>query len=292
MAIRKSIHRQLTERDLNVLTALYQSPLTATQMLRLSVIWHQPFQSLRRAQARLRDLELAGIVRSWPYATTRSGNSHRYYKLSRTGFAVVFDDAPLPTKRFLNEIAIGRHRHTTSLSDLIVQMQVAAHGCEASITEFYPENSRSIPVGDSLLYPDASLTLVTKAGAAFPVHVELDNCTETVCSEKAVESITRKIRLYVEHERQTRSKSRVLFVTTGTDRRLDSIFAVASVFAFELPYQLFYGTCLKDYLAASNPLTGPCFRTTRESRAPLIRPRIHPVALGRVPEPLAPVAIH
>ena len=286
--------RQITQRDLDIFAALFRCPLTPAQLLTLSATWEQPFTSLRRARERLHDLAAAGQLRSWRYATTGQGSGPSYHKLTLQGYHMLCGrELPPPTKRFFNEIAVARHRHTECLADFIVKLYVSAHRCGVQITDFYPENTFSIRAGENKLYTDGTATLVTPQGLAFPVHLEVDNSTETVRTNKRRDTIESKIRLYVEHTRRTGGKDRTLFITTVSRQRLETIFEAVAVHAADMPCQLFYGVHLDDYLATENAFYAPCFRTLADKRTPLLRPRtVTPApAYTNVPRPVVTAAV-
>ncbi len=171
----------VTERDLDIFRSLERTPLTPEQLLRLSKTFPEPFPTLNRVQRRLQQLADAGEVRSWRYATTGQGSGPLYYKLTLDAYRILHgQDATLPTKRFLQELPIGRHHHTRSLADFLVHTLVAADRLRIQITDFHPENTLRIPVSDHCLVPDASFSLLFPNGYRFTYFVELDVVREAI----------------------------------------------------------------------------------------------------------------
>src|SRR4051812_10506937 len=106
--------RLVTDRDIEILTALDHCPLTATQLLKFSRTFANPFTTERRVRERLYLMSDAARVRRSPYATAGSG-APNYYTLSRLGYRLLHgDDAPPPTKRAFSEIGLSRQHHTFS----------------------------------------------------------------------------------------------------------------------------------------------------------------------------------
>ncbi|MCH7735327.1 MAG: hypothetical protein IH961_08970, partial [Chloroflexi bacterium] len=60
---------------------------------------------------------------------------------------------------------------------------------------FARENTLRIDVGQEHLFPDCAFDLITDNDERFRFHVEIDNGTERVRSQKDVDSWQRKIRL-------------------------------------------------------------------------------------------------
>src|SRR6266542_2789267 len=83
----------LTPRDLEVLAALEQTPLTVEQLLKLSRTFAQPYGSASRVRGRLARLRDAGWVRRWRYATATRGAPQDYYKLTLAGYRLLHGEA-------------------------------------------------------------------------------------------------------------------------------------------------------------------------------------------------------
>ena len=197
--------RRLTDRDLEILAAIDQCPLTAGQLLKLSGTFPgKVFTSVRSLQDRLQKLRAAGWVRCWPYALATRGSAPDYYKVTLQGYRLLHDDdTPPPTKRHFAEIGIARHRHTHSLADFLVHTHHAAHRRGINLTHIYRENTLRLAIGNEALFPDCAFELHTQDARQFNFVVELDNGTERVRSDKDTESWQRKIRLY--HLQQAQS---------------------------------------------------------------------------------------
>jgi hypothetical protein len=89
----------LTQRDIDLLTAVERSPLTVHQLRALSVTFSAAFGSERRLQDRLTILTRAGLLRRFRYAATE-GVGRYYYVLTaeRNTIAPTFCK-PTPVRR-------------------------------------------------------------------------------------------------------------------------------------------------------------------------------------------------
>lgn len=266
-----SLRCVITPRDLEVLAALDQCPLTAQQLLKLSNSFCLPFTTERRVRERLQQLERQHWLTSWLYATASRGGSPSYWKLTRDGYRVLHGtDAVLPKRRYFEEIAIGHHHHTKCLADFLVQTFVAAHRLGIEVRYFARENSVRMEAAGSVLYPDCAFQLFTPGGRAFNFVVELDNGTERIRSPQDVESIERKVRGYDLHQSSTPSFDHgrfvVLFVTTRSPDRLAHILQAAARIMRNPRRTLFMGVTLAAFLSEDAPLTAPLFLspTSRE----------------------------
>src|SRR3954454_16363145 len=133
--------RLLTQRDLEILTALDHCPLTARQLLKLSRTFSQPFPTERRVRDRLQALVDAGRVRLWQYATADRG-APNYYTLSPLGYRLLHGEGAIPpTKRAFSPVGIAQQHHTQSLADFVVHTAVAAQRAGVHFTGFYRENT-------------------------------------------------------------------------------------------------------------------------------------------------------
>ncbi|MGC3971612.1 MAG: replication-relaxation family protein [Pirellulales bacterium] len=258
MAIKTRHH--LTTRDHEILTALDRTPLSAGQLLTLSCTFATPFGSLRMVRERLQSLCSAGWVRSARYATTSQGAGQNYYRLSRTGYGILYGErAAPPTKRYFSPLSLARQHHTRSLADFIVHTIVTAHRGDIAFTDFYRENTLRLTVGSECLYPDCSFQLVMRDGRTFNYFVEVDNFSERIRSMKDADSWQRKIRLYEDLQSGSPSRFRVLVVPTRSSVRLHGILALAATLASNPQRSLFLGVPLPDYLSESDALTAPIF---------------------------------
>jgi hypothetical protein len=261
----------LTDRDLEMLTALDRTPLTAGQMLRLSSTFNRRFQSERMVRERLATLRRAGWVQAGRYATLGAGAGQNYYRLGRTGYRILYGaEAEAPTKRYFAPISLPRQLHTRSLAAFVVHTIVAAHAASVEFTDFYHENTLKLSVGQDCLYPDCAFQLVLKDGRTFNYLVELDNHTEQIRSTKDADSWQKKVRLYEDLQSSSSSRFRVLVVTTRSGKRLKTILALAATAASNPQRLLFVGVPLAAYLAEPAALTAPLFLDHHLHGVPLL----------------------
>lgn len=260
----------LTERDLDILAALDASPLTAAQLETLSRTFATPFLDSRRVRERLRALVESNRVRAFRYATAGPG-APNYYVLSPLGFHLLHGHAAdLPARRSFGPIGIARQRHTHALAQFFVHTAVAAHRAGIHISNLGRENTVRLPAGDESLYPDLTFALTSQGGRPFNFHVELDNRSERVCSEKAADSWQRKIKLYESYALQAPHRFRVLIVATGGDERLRHILNLAASLSRNPQRALFYGITLDFYLRNPDAVTAPCWIDHRAAWVPLV----------------------
>lgn len=252
--------RLLTGRDLEVLTALDRTVLTAGQVLKLSRTFAHPFGSERMARERLAALCSAGWVQSGRYATVGAGAGQNYYQLSRTGYRILYGErAEPPTKRYFAPVSLARQHHTRALAEFIVHTIVTAHGAGVTFTDFYRENTLRLAVGNDCLYPDCAFQLMLPDGRAFNYLVEIDNHTEQIRSTKDADSWQKKTRLYDDLQSSTTSRFRVLVVTTRSGPRLKTILALAAACTSNAQRSVLLGTTLAAYLAEEASLSAPVF---------------------------------
>jgi hypothetical protein len=233
---------------------------------------------------RLHVLIETGHAQRFRYATSSEGSSPFYYKLTLQGLQIVHGkDAKPPTKGYLSEISVARHRHTRSLSDFLVHTFVATKKRNVTLTDFCGENSVRLAVGPEALFPDCCFRLVDPEGHPYNFLIECDNSTETVRSPKHLESWQRKVRLYERFQDMCGSRFRVLVLTTMSRKRLDHILEVALQEAQNPERLLFYSAFLPEYLSTPDAIAAPCFFDHHRSRVALV-PSLPPI-------PLAPVHV-
>src|SRR5438874_1653170 len=117
----------LTERDLDVLTALDHCPMTALQLLRFSRTFSNPFTGERRVRERLQVLCTAGRARRWQYATAGAG-APGCYSLTLLGYELLHGAGVRPpTRRYFAPVSLNRQPHTHALADFVVHTAVAGH---------------------------------------------------------------------------------------------------------------------------------------------------------------------
>jgi len=252
--------RRLTGRDIEVLTALDRTVLSAGQLLKLSATFVRPFHSERMARERLAALVNAGWLQSGRYATIGAGAGQNYYQLSRVGYRILYGErAEAPTKRFFAPISLPRQHHTRCLADFIVHTIVAAHVAGAAFTDFYRENTLKLTVGEECLYPDCAFQLILPDGRAFNYLIEIDNHTEQIRSMKDADSWERKARLYDDLQSSAPNRFRVLVVTTRSGSRLKTILTLAAARSSNPQRSVLIGTPLAMYLTELTPLSAPIF---------------------------------
>jgi len=220
----------------------------------------------------MKDLATAGQLHSWRYATTGPGGARLYYKLTLVGYRTVMQDDEIkpPTKRFFQEISLGRHRHQQALSQFIMQTYIAAHHRGIGVIDFHPENTYRIEFGERPLFPDARFKLMMPNGTEFTYCVELDNSTERVFSYKDNDSITSKMQRYLV-DMVASPDYRVLFVITGAEERKQNIVEAARQLTGGNDFMPFYIVSLADYLAERDALFAPCFQSPQNESIPLLR---------------------
>jgi hypothetical protein len=252
--------RLLTGRDIELLTALDRTVLSAGQLLAISRTFTHPFGSERMARERLAALVQAGWLQAARYATVGAGAGQNYYQLSRTGYRILYgESAEPPTKRYFAPISLARQHHTRSLADFIVHTIVAAHAVGITFTDFYRENTLRLQVGNDCLYPDCAFQLVLPDGRTFNYLVEVDNHTEQIRSTKDADSWQKKVRLYDDLQSTSPNRFRVLVVTTRSGLRLKTILALAAATATNAHRSLLLGVPLAAYLAEPAALQASVF---------------------------------
>ncbi len=262
----------VTERDRDLFSALYRSPLTAEQIFKLSETFAEPFPTLRRTQARLGQLAASGMLHAWRYATMGQGSAPHYYKLSPETFRLLFGDkAVLPSKRFLHEVKVSQHEHKRLLGDFTVHTAVAAHRRGLSFVYFHPENTHRIETADGTIFPDQAFGLHLPPSTQLNYYVELDNSTEPIRSTDRMDSWQNRLRRYYQNEANSIERSRLIIVSTKNGSRLANILDLARRLNPNLSYSMAVGVILSDYLAESDPFFVPCFRDQHNQRVPLIR---------------------
>lgn len=266
---------QITDRDLEVLTAIDAIPMTAAQLLDYSQTFREPFTQARLVQRRLHTLAQAGYVRSWPYAMASTGRSPSYFKLTRLGYRLLHgDDCVFPKRRYFEAISDAHHHHTRHLADFLIRLAVIGQRQGISLRRFARENSVRIQSDGFTLFPDAAFQLAAADARAFNFVVELDNGTERVRSQQDIESISRKIQGYDAHQAAFDAfdprRYVVLFVTTRSQLRLTHIMRTARDLMKNPQRLVFLGVDLETFLKCDNPVTSPCFCDHRGKRFPLV----------------------
>ena len=270
----KRFTTKIGSRDLDLLTAIDRTPLTAAQLCTVSQTFSVPFHDEHNLRRRLRRLSDAGLLKSWSYAIVSNGRSPQYFKLTREGYRLLYGaSAALPRRRYFEEVSHGHHYHTCYLADVIVHLAATGHQQGIDLRHFARENSVKLEAGGFTMYPDCAFQLVTGNNQAFNFVLELDNGTERMRSRQDVESIERKIRGYDIHQSQFAADDPnryvVLFVTTRSVYRLPKILSLADTFMQNRQRTVFVG-CDFDTLLAPNPFHDAVFTDHRCLRRTII----------------------
>jgi hypothetical protein len=268
---------QIGPRDEALLAVLDHAPFTAVQLVALSRTFPQPFPDEHTLRRRLRQLAAAGFVQAFPYAVASLGRSPSYFKLARGGYRLLHGtDIPLPSRRYFESIAPAHHHHTQALSEFLVRLLTAAHDRGLDVRRFARENSITIETTAIKLRPDCAFQLVAPGRPPLNFVVELDNGTERVRSQLDAESIERKLRGYHAHQQHVETfdpqRYVVLFITTRSAVRLDSILAAAQALVKNPKRRLILGAALSEFLLNDNPLFATCFRDAASRRVAMIPP--------------------
>jgi len=259
----KRIALRIGPRDLELLQALDVLVLTPAQLLQLSATFAESFPDESTIRRRLRRLQSAGLVRSFPYALAGRGQSPAYWKLTPDGFRLLYgEDVPLPKRRTFEAIAPGRHGHTLALADVVIHLLRLARREGFQIQNLTREGSLCIETHSFRLYPDFALQLVAPSGKSFNFLLELDNGTERVRSKQAVECLERKIRGYDAHQSKFKAYSPdryvVLFVTTRSAARVEHIRDAVRAVTKNRQRRTFLTASL-DAVLQSGSLSAPAF---------------------------------
>lgn len=277
----------LTPRDLDLLTWIGRTPLTIEQLLKVSRTFAVPFQSGSRVRGRLLRMRDAGWVRRFRYATSERGTPADYYKLTLAGYRILQgESAAAPTKRFFDELKIGRHHHAKSLADVLVHTAASAHPSGIRMSDIIPENTLRLELGSEGLYPDGAFRLTTASGQEFNFCLELDCGTEALRSTKDRDSIERKIRFYDRYQDTASQRFRVLFLVTRSGDRLRHILETAKAVVRNPRRSLCYGAFLPSFLAEPDAVTHALFQDPQRGAVALI-PREPPSV--ELPDGTAPV---
>ncbi len=246
-----------TARDQQLHEALALTPLDTQQLLKLSQTFNQPFTSDRKLRERMQEHTAAGWVRKFTYATTTAGKLN-YYKLTPVGYRLLKGpDAALPKSSFFQEVSPALQRHTQHLAHVLVQTKLHAKRMGIPIIDQRGENQLSLTLGDRVLKPDHSFTLVTRDGA-FTYYDELDEGTEPISSTKQRESLEARIRFHEDYQNATGERYRVRVIFAKVSIRMTQFLSLARTHATR-QRSIFYAVFLEDYLKHGSPLTSPMF---------------------------------
>lgn len=266
----------VTERDLDILSALERFPLTALQLLKLSKTFQQPFTEERRVRERLHALVSAKRIRKFRYAIAGPG-APAYYLLSSEGYALLRGpNAPPPSKRAFNELSVSRQAHAFCLAEFLVHFIAHARSREHTLLEYEREHLCVLRYGEDAIHPDAGFQLRLKSGAYFRYYVEIDNSTERVRSTAVPDSWERKLRFYERYAGSCEERFRVLVVTTKSEDRLRHILRTSFELLANKQKSLVCGVYLPTFLRTDNALEQPCFLDHHQRQVPLILPIRYP----------------
>lgn len=248
----KEFAARIGPRDIDLLTALDRCPLTPAQLCRLSVTFTSPFADEGNLRRRLRELASAGLLQKFPYAVCRDGRTPDYWKLTPSGYRILYGtDAAMPKRRYFQRISPGHHHHSFSLAETIVHLCVCAqcNGCQ--IVHFARENAVELKTDTFVVYPDCVFVIRRADGRTFPFVIELDNGTERVRSKQDTESIERKLRGYdlpqAKYDAHDPNRYLVLFITTRSELRLQHILQAAGEIMVQPQRRVFFGVDLKTF---------------------------------------------
>jgi len=277
---------QLQPRDYSLFEFLYQAgSATASQVWRASQTFEMPFASLDRAQRRLRQLHRAGWVKRFTHRTVIGMTGAAYFKLSLSGYRSLLADyeAEPPTRRFFEEIAIGKYHHDYYLTEVIVATLRAAQQRGLRIQNFQPQGTFSIEVDGEMLLPDAYYELVNAYGRRFPQCVEIDSSTERRSGK--CDRWLRKNRLYdAWASTLAESGQPVPQVQVFTWRSRQRCHNILRRFGNETanPNRILYKGCyVEDFLKADDSLCDAIFADHRRHGVALVPPVVLHVAPDR-----------
>jgi hypothetical protein len=271
----KQFHLQISDRDIEILSCLDHAPFTPSQLFSFSQTFTRPFGNPQNLRRRLRELKRVGLVQSYQYAIANNGRAPSYFKLTRTGFKVLFGHhSALPKRRYFESISDSHHHHTHCLSEFIVALQLACSRNDFALKKMTRENSVCIETKPFRLFPDCTFQ-ISVGKKQFNYVVELDNGTERIRSARDVESIERKIRGYEAFQSQfgpsDAERFIVLFVTTRSQQRLDHMLDAVDDLTLNSQRTNFLGTSLEAFRKADNPFAENIWLDHNGRKRPLIR---------------------
>lgn len=259
----------LTQRDIELLTAVERNPLTVHQLRLLSVTFSAAFGSERRLQDRLMILTRAGLLGRFRYAATEGVGRYYYVPTPESYRFLHGSEATLPSPGLFREIGVARQHHARCLGDFVVKTLAACHQGHVQLGGFARENSLKLTVGEEHLYPDCAFTCCLPE-REFLYYVELDNSTEPLTSPRERDSWTRKLAFYEQLQDRSSTRFRVLGLVTRSATRLKNIAALAGATAHNPHRSLFYGAVLADFLRSESPLFTALFTDHRGRRVSLL----------------------
>lgn len=270
----KNFPLRIGPRDFEVLASIDLIPLTVRQLLELSKTFEESFPDEATLRRRLRQLQKAGLVSSWRYATASAGRSPSYFRLTRSGFRFLYgEDCSEPNRRFFEPLSPNHHQHTNSLADFVTRILVFAHRHGISLRQFAREGAVCLEAAGFRVFPDAAFRLCTQDGRVFNFVVERDRGTERVRSRQNVESIQRKLQAYDAHqatyEATDPARYLVLFITTRSKDRTQRILDLAAEMMSNPDRTVFLAAGLADVLSC-DPLLQPVFRDHRGLKRTLL----------------------
>ncbi len=267
----------VTERDVEILSALERFPLTAQQLLKLSKTFVMPFTDERRVRERLYALVAAKRIRQFRYAIAGPG-APAYYMLSSEGYGLLHGpNAPPPSKRAFHELSVSRQAHAYYLAEFLVHFMVQCQQLGHTVVEFDREHHCALRLGEEAIHPDAGFQVRLNSGAYFKYYLEIDNSTERLRSS-IPDSWERKIRFYEKYAGSCDERFRVIVVTTRSVERLRHILWLTKELVANKQRSLVCGTFLSTFLAAERALQSPCFLDHYARSVPLILPVRFPSA--------------
>ncbi|MBW3598962.1 MAG: replication-relaxation family protein [Planctomycetes bacterium] len=279
-------HVSFQDRDADILRLLHQlGAATPPHIHTASRAWADPFTDLHTIRRRLRKLQGAGWIRSYPLATHLPDARH-YYRITRRGFRMLHPDAPMPEETLFRAIADSRQRHTFALAEILTHTVATAAMHRIRIHQFRREDEVTLEAHGLAVSPDHFLLLET-GGRMFNLFLEVDRGTEPV-EAVGLNSVRAKLAAYEAYQdlalAQWRFRFRVAFLTTSINR-VHTILGSALKLAKNPDRLVCYAATFDAYLAEDDPLRSPLFLDHHGRFQSLVN--LHPTS----PFPRAPVRL-
>ncbi len=241
--------------------------MTPRQLCVASQSFRQSFSDEALVRRRLGRLKDAGFTQSYPYSLVSDGRAPKYWKLTRSGYRLIYGaNAILPGRRYFSEVSPGHHIHANAIASLVAHLVASAARHNVEMDQYARENSIKFQASQSHVYPDGAFRLLhrNRTQRPFPFVLELDNGSERIQSNRDTESIERKIRTYDLHQshykRDDPARYLVLFVTTRSERRLEHVLSTCNSLIRNPDRTLFLGVTLKRILAV-DPFVEPVLQS-------------------------------
>ncbi len=235
------------ERDDQIYHALNLIPMTPGQICKLSQIWDQPFNDVKRARERLATLASAGRLRSFRYAT-RSRGEQSYYVMTRSRYHLLHGRDAQPPRNAFRELSFTRQQHTRILADILVHALILAHRDGAQLQRFRRENEKRYQTAAGDFQDDGYLELLSPGGRPHVFHLECDRSTRPLSNQWQQNSLQSMVQKYEALADESEHRFRVLFITTGSPQHVRDFLQIASKEARYPGRMLCYGITLEGFL--------------------------------------------